>query len=907
MLRRGMVDEYSLPFCFDESASTTLTLHTIWSYNYLPYCRLFLTPLLLNFRRSKNRVNARRSRERKKLMLDTLQQEHWRLHQKKQKIQGENTKLKQAIGTLQSLLNSNDDRIRNQNSHSIIPGEASSNPISSSAAAAAAGTAAASTPSTRTTIDQSNHPGTGAPTTPLQPTAAASAPPLPSSGIDWLTQQLLSGNQSQQPQQSNNLAHVSSVVQQQRQPQQQVDALLTSMLLSQLTGGTPQARPPPIPPTAAPPPALPTTGNDGALTVILGALIASMMGGSTNATASNSPAPPPLPTPPATNNNILSLMSSLIRPQLQQAPPPPPPPETNPLAVLLAALSSQNIYTNPPAHNNNNNNNNNNNVQQLQSLLSSLGQQQPPQQQVCNSSMQGQPSQLLPVNTNLGSSGMSLSNISTSDNPDSNSNGQQQLQSLLDNSRDQQQPQQQGTEDTTNEPPSRKRKSPTQLPPTPASTPIDSSNGTANQSKNTGSSQLQQPSSKFTNGNIIDNFQNGISVSSNYTPAQQSPNPQTNCTEQQIQALLGTLGQQQQQQQSPALIGGQVNSQGQGFNNAQRQLQALLGGTGYTPNAMGMVGVNPPIPGGVVAAVNNTPNNTINNFSSQGVQKPPSSTLSGGGIGASMNTTSNNSAGSGIGASMNSTSNNSTGSSSAIAAASKFLQTNNDALQLQHSNMQQQQIQALLNNQLTPNAPTRGNHPLLMMSNLNNGATNSPQLQALMNSLGQTQTQPPQQAIPANNAGNTAAVAGAGTAAATNFNGNTYSEHLNNTNQHEQQNLNGFNNLMMVGRNLQQQGLSQQQPSDILPGNMLNSITLPGAAGGGGQSDLLQAVQAPGSQQPQQPLQLPLPPFVLQQLLQQQQQQSQLSSSMNNPSASVGDGQDQGPPNNNKDMKIEEV
>lgn len=54
-------------------------------------------------RRSKNRVNARRSRERKRLILDTLQQEHWQLHQENKRVTDENEQLREAIHTIKSL------------------------------------------------------------------------------------------------------------------------------------------------------------------------------------------------------------------------------------------------------------------------------------------------------------------------------------------------------------------------------------------------------------------------------------------------------------------------------------------------------------------------------------------------------------------------------------------------------------------------------------------------------------------------------------------------------------------------------------------------------------------------------------------------------------------------------------
>lgn len=58
-------------------------------------------------RRSKNRVNARRSRERKRLMLDTLQQEHWQLHQENKRIKMDNDKLREAIETIKALQGGN--------------------------------------------------------------------------------------------------------------------------------------------------------------------------------------------------------------------------------------------------------------------------------------------------------------------------------------------------------------------------------------------------------------------------------------------------------------------------------------------------------------------------------------------------------------------------------------------------------------------------------------------------------------------------------------------------------------------------------------------------------------------------------------------------------------------------------
>ena len=54
-------------------------------------------------RRSKNRVNARRSRERKRLLMDTLQQEHWKLHQENKRIILENEKLRQTIAAVKLL------------------------------------------------------------------------------------------------------------------------------------------------------------------------------------------------------------------------------------------------------------------------------------------------------------------------------------------------------------------------------------------------------------------------------------------------------------------------------------------------------------------------------------------------------------------------------------------------------------------------------------------------------------------------------------------------------------------------------------------------------------------------------------------------------------------------------------
>jgi hypothetical protein len=59
-------------------------------------------------RRGKNRVNARRSRERKRVMLDTLQQEHWQLHQENKMIKSDNEKLREAIDTIKSLRRRNE-------------------------------------------------------------------------------------------------------------------------------------------------------------------------------------------------------------------------------------------------------------------------------------------------------------------------------------------------------------------------------------------------------------------------------------------------------------------------------------------------------------------------------------------------------------------------------------------------------------------------------------------------------------------------------------------------------------------------------------------------------------------------------------------------------------------------------
>lgn len=51
-------------------------------------------------RRNKNRVNARRSRERKRVALDTLQQMHWKLHQENKRVKVENDKIRQAIASI---------------------------------------------------------------------------------------------------------------------------------------------------------------------------------------------------------------------------------------------------------------------------------------------------------------------------------------------------------------------------------------------------------------------------------------------------------------------------------------------------------------------------------------------------------------------------------------------------------------------------------------------------------------------------------------------------------------------------------------------------------------------------------------------------------------------------------------
>lgn len=54
-------------------------------------------------RRSKNRINARRSRERKRLMMDTLQQEHWKLHQENKRFRMENDKMREAIAVIKAV------------------------------------------------------------------------------------------------------------------------------------------------------------------------------------------------------------------------------------------------------------------------------------------------------------------------------------------------------------------------------------------------------------------------------------------------------------------------------------------------------------------------------------------------------------------------------------------------------------------------------------------------------------------------------------------------------------------------------------------------------------------------------------------------------------------------------------
>jgi hypothetical protein len=55
-------------------------------------------------RRSKNRVNARLSRERKRLVLNTLQQEYWKLHQENMRVKGENDKIREAISSIKITL-----------------------------------------------------------------------------------------------------------------------------------------------------------------------------------------------------------------------------------------------------------------------------------------------------------------------------------------------------------------------------------------------------------------------------------------------------------------------------------------------------------------------------------------------------------------------------------------------------------------------------------------------------------------------------------------------------------------------------------------------------------------------------------------------------------------------------------
>lgn len=61
------------------------------------------TPEEIAKRRSKNRVNARRSRERKRVMLDTLQQDHWQLHQENKQIKLENDELRGVIQTIKKM------------------------------------------------------------------------------------------------------------------------------------------------------------------------------------------------------------------------------------------------------------------------------------------------------------------------------------------------------------------------------------------------------------------------------------------------------------------------------------------------------------------------------------------------------------------------------------------------------------------------------------------------------------------------------------------------------------------------------------------------------------------------------------------------------------------------------------
>jgi hypothetical protein len=197
-------------------------------------------------RRSKNRVNARRSRERKRLMLDTLQQEHWQLHQENQRIKGENTKLHEAMNTIKSLRRK----------------KAVSQPLSTA------------TGSTR------RPQGFQPPAVPT-PTPANIAPSTGTPLLDMLMQQL-QRNQAKQPN-SDRQAPAPPPA----NAPQQADMLASLLLAKLLNNGAPQQAPVPAP---APPPPPPTLDNNAMLTAGLGALLAAVSGNQNNGGANTSAA-----------------------------------------------------------------------------------------------------------------------------------------------------------------------------------------------------------------------------------------------------------------------------------------------------------------------------------------------------------------------------------------------------------------------------------------------------------------------------------------------------------------------------------------------------------------------------------------------------------------------------------------
>ena len=122
-------------------------------------------------RRSKNRVNAKRSRERKRLVLDTLQQDYWKLQQANKRIKGDNEKLREAIKTLKDLKANKTD-----------PKQAASPSVSTSL------------PAMLGVASPTLQPGAAAAAAAVKaspPSAATSAAPLANPIVELLAQQLL--------------------------------------------------------------------------------------------------------------------------------------------------------------------------------------------------------------------------------------------------------------------------------------------------------------------------------------------------------------------------------------------------------------------------------------------------------------------------------------------------------------------------------------------------------------------------------------------------------------------------------------------------------------------------------------------------------------------------------------------